>query len=128
MLNGLIQPDHLSWLDKVVLTDADEAARHIATERPEEILHAVGQALDHFVHFEFHKNLRGVFALDGRRHVGRLSEHGDFLAVDVRIRSLGRGALGFSVVRFRGNQREGCDHEHAKQFDADSQCFCFHAP
>ena len=82
-------------LDEVAFADADETAGHIAAERPEEILDAIGDPLDDFLHFEIHDDLGGVLARDGRRHERRRGQHGLFFTNDVgRVRLGPGGRLG----------------------------------
>ena len=101
-------------LDEVALADADEAAGHITAEGPEEILHAIGQLLHHLAHFELHDDLGGVGAVEGRRHLWGLGQHGDFLADDA---GLGSWANWFSGVRcgeVGSRQCERQDRQHAE--------------
>src|ERR1051325_11237109 len=79
-------------LDEIALTNEDEAAWHVASERPEEILHAVRHPLYHLAHFELYENFRRVGAFDGRRHLGRLREHGGFFSDDTGVTALRAGA------------------------------------
>ena len=77
-------------LDEVALADADEAARHRATERPHGVLHAVGETHRLLDDVEVDDDLRGVRARDRRRHVRGLRDFGDFLADDLLARRANR--------------------------------------
>src|SRR6185295_17415547 len=61
---------------KVALAHPNETAWHFAAERPEQVFHAVGELANDLLYFERNDYFGSVFALDGRRHVGRLREHG----------------------------------------------------
>ena len=76
----------------VALADTNEAAGHIAAERPEHILDAIGQALRDFSDFDVHDDLGGLFSCDRRRHVRGLREHC----------RLDAGNFGFNKLRASG--------------------------
>src|SRR6185503_12079214 len=69
-----------SKLHQIALANADETSRNITTESPEQVVHAIGHALDDFAHLKLDDDLRGVPALYRRRHVGSLSQHRHFFA------------------------------------------------
>ena len=69
-------------LHLVAFADTDETSGHLAAESPELILDAIGEFAHNLLHFERHDDLRGVRALDGRRDVWSLREHGFFFADD----------------------------------------------
>ena len=78
---GVIVEVHL---DFVALPDADELAGHVAAERPERVADAVGEPPLELPNFEMHDDLRRMVAINGRRDVGRVGQHG-ILDADDRI-------------------------------------------
>lgn len=49
----------------IPMFDADEFPRHAAAKGPEGIIHAIGEALDHFAYLQVDDNFGGMVACDG---------------------------------------------------------------
>jgi hypothetical protein len=107
-------------LHEIALTHADEQSGHLAAERPEKIIHAVGHALHHLAHFEVHMDFRRVLALDRRRHIRRDGEHGLFLADDFGIGAL-RLRPGKRGSAYSRRLRRECGRHERQAGDGDGE-------
>ena len=56
--------------DEIAFADADEFAGDAATEGPESVIDAVGEAPAQFAYFQVNDDFGGVIAMDRRRYAG----------------------------------------------------------
>jgi hypothetical protein len=84
-------------LHHISLFDADKFAWDAAAKGPEDIVHTIGKALDHFAHFKIDDDFGGMVTCDGWGNQGRIRQYRSFLAYDfstcgwypTRLRALG---------------------------------------
>ena len=96
--------------DEIAFADADEFAGDAATEGPESVIDAVGEAPAQFAYFQVNDDFGGVIAMDRRRYAGGKSGLRVFLADDPipDVLVLGGGQRGRSRNRNkRGGEQAG---------------------
>jgi hypothetical protein len=52
-------------LHHIPLLDTDKFPWNVATKGPEDIVHAISEALDHFSHFKIDSDFGGILTCDG---------------------------------------------------------------
>jgi hypothetical protein len=86
-------------LHHIPMFDTDKFPWDAAAKGPEDIVHAIGEAVDYFPHFQMDDDFGGMVAGDGWGNQGRIRQHRSFLAYDfstcgwgtTRLRALGSG-------------------------------------